>query len=123
MKKNNLHHIRSSSTHVPRYFIFALTVLCWFAALIQCLESQKNSSIISPFIETTVPAYSTHRFQNSFTHCVYSHETDDYYDYYLYSPLIKAAGIQPIGQGYNLHVAITKDGHIYLGFPDITCDF
>lgn len=122
MNKSNLRQIRTSGTHVPRYILLALTIFCWFAALIQCLKSQKNSSLVSPFIETTVPAYSTHCLENS-SYCVYSHETNDYNDYYFYSPLIEKAGIEPIGQGYNLHIAVKKDGHIYLGFPNITCDF
>lgn len=122
MNKSNSRQIRTSGTHVPRYFLFGLTVFCWLAALVQCLKSQKNSSLVSPFTETTVPAYSTHCLANS-SHCIYSHETNDYYDYYFYSPLIEKAGIAPIGQGYNLHIAVKKNGSIYLGFPNITCDF
>ena len=95
----------------------------WFAALIQCLKSQKDSSFIRPFIETAVPAYSTQCLKDSSSYCIYSHEADDYYDYYFYSPLIEAAGVKPIGQGYNVHVAVKKDGSVYLGFPNITCDF
>lgn len=123
MNKSDSRYIRTSSTHVPRYFVLGLAVFCWFAALIQCLKSQKEHSFISSLIETTVPAYSTQSLKNSSSYCVYSHETDDYYDYYFYSPAVEAAGIAPIGQGYNLHVAVKKDGHIYLGFPNITCDF
>lgn len=123
MNKTKSRHIRTSSTHVPRYFVLGLAIFCWFAALIQCLKSQKELSFIRPLIETTVPAYSTQSLKNTSTYCVYSHETKDYYDYYFYSPLIETAGIEPIGQGYNLHVAVKKDGHIYLGFPNITCDF
>lgn len=123
MNKSDSRYKRTSSTHVPRYFVLGLAIFCWFAALIQCLKSQKEHSFISPLIETTVPAYSTQSLKNSSSYCVYSHETDDYYDYYFYSPAAEAAGIAPIGQGYNLHVAVKKDGHIYLGFPNITCDF
>ncbi|MDE6851429.1 MAG: hypothetical protein K2J67_02930 [Lachnospiraceae bacterium] len=123
MNQLNSRHMRTSSTHVPRYFILGLAIFCWFAALIQCLKSQQNHSFISPLIETTVPAYSTQSLKNSSSYCVYSHEANDYYDYYFYSPLVESAGIAPIGQGYNLHVAVKKDGHIYLGFPNITCDF
>ena len=54
MNKPNSRHIQTSSTHVPRYFILGLTIFCWFAALIQCLKSQKDQSFISPLIETTV---------------------------------------------------------------------
>ncbi|MDO4165977.1 MAG: hypothetical protein Q4D32_01085 [Eubacteriales bacterium] len=123
MKKITSRYIRPSSTHVPRYFLFGLTIFCWFAALLQCLESQKNSSLVSPFIETTVPAYSTQSFKNSIPHCVYSHKSDEYNDYYFYSPVIKSIGIDPTSQGYNMHLVIKKDGHVYLGLPNITCDF
>ncbi len=123
MKKLNSRYLRSSGTHVPRYFVLGLAIFCWFAALIQCLKSQKDSSFIRPFIETAVPAYSTQCLKDSSSYCIYSHEADDYYDYYFYSPLIEAAGVKPIGQGYNVHVAVKKDGSVYLGFPNITCDF
>ena len=116
MKKLNSRYLRSSGTHVPRYFVLGLAIFCWFAALIQCLKSQKDSSFIRPFIETAVPAYSTQCLKDSSSYCIYS-------DYYFYSPLIEAAGVKPIGQGYNVHVAVKKDGSVYLGFPNITCDF
>lgn len=55
--------------------------------------------------------------------CIYSHQTSDFHDLYYYSPILASVGISPIGQGYNLHAAITDDGHIYLGFPNITNDY
>lgn len=56
-------------------------------------------------------------------HLILSHQEPNYYDFYYYSPKLEASGIQPAIQGYNIHVAITRNGHTYLGFPQINYDF
>lgn len=122
MEKNNYHFLHAKKTHVPRYIIIALAVFCWFAALFQCLQAEKNSLFKNPFKETIVPAYSTHCSDSSVS-CIYSHETCDYTDYYFYNSALEDAGIAPIGRGYNVHVVAKKDGRIYFGFPDINCDY
>lgn len=122
MKKNNYHSEHGQKIYISRYIIIALAVFCWFAALFQCLQAEKNSLFKNPFMETTVPAYSTHCSNTSFS-CIYSHEAPDYTDYYFYNPELEAAGIKPVGQGYNAHVVVKKDGRIYYGFPDINCDY
>lgn len=122
MKKNNGSLVHGRKRCISRYIIIALAVFCWFAALFQCLQAEKNSFLKNPFMETTVPAYSTH-CSNSSLSCIYSHETQDYTDYYLYSPDVEAAGVAPIGQGYNVHVVVKKDGSMYYGFPDIEGDY
>lgn len=122
MKKNNYSLLHGRKRYISRYIIIALAVLCWFAALFQCLQAEKNSLFKNPFMETTVPAYSTHCSSSSLS-CIYSHETQDYTDYYLYSPDVEAAGVAPINQGYNVHVVVKKDGSMYYGFPDIDGDY
>ena len=47
-----------------------------------------------------------------------------YTDYYLYSPkLCKENNILPVSDGFNIHIAITDSGKIYLGLPYIDYDF
>ncbi len=119
---NNNSNMHSKKPHISRYIIIALAIFCWFAALIQCLQAEKNSSVGNLFMKTTVPAYSTHCSIPSST-CIYSHETLNYTDYYFYNPDLEAAGVHPVGQGYNMHIVVKKDGRIYFGFPNINCDY
>lgn len=60
---------------------------------------------------------------DSSLHLIFSHQEPNYYDFYYYSPKLEASGVQPVTQGYNVHVAITQNGHTYLGFPQINYDF
>lgn len=55
--------------------------------------------------------------------CIFSHSETSYNDYYFFSPVLDNMGFPCSSQGYNLHVAVTKSGHTYLGFPQITYDF
>lgn len=55
--------------------------------------------------------------------CVFSHSETSYDDYYFYSPILENMGYSRTATGYNVHVAVTKNGHIYLGFPQINYDF
>lgn len=49
---------------------------------------------------------------------------NSYTDYYLYSPkLCNEKNITPISNGFNIHLAITHSGKIYLGLPYIDFDF
>ncbi|MCH5267567.1 MAG: hypothetical protein J1E62_04400 [Lachnospiraceae bacterium] len=55
--------------------------------------------------------------------CIFSHSETTYDDYYFYSPVLEEAGYSRTSGGYNLHMAVTKSGHTYLGFPQIAYDF
>lgn len=55
--------------------------------------------------------------------CFFSHSETNYDDYYFYSPVLESMGYSSTSGQYNIHVAVTKSGHIYLGFPQINYDF
>lgn len=61
--------------------------------------------------------------QDTSLQCIFSHSESSYDDYYFFSPVLDKKGYPCSPQGYNLHVAVTKSGHTYLGFPQITYDF
>ena len=52
-----------------------------------------------------------------------SHIETNYADYYLYSTKLNKLGFPASSFGQNLHIAVTKNGHIYLASPQIDYDF
>lgn len=52
-----------------------------------------------------------------------AHTETNYADYYLYSAKLNKLGYPAASFGQNLHIAITKSGHIYLASPQIDYDF
>ena len=52
-----------------------------------------------------------------------SHIETNYADYYLYSTKLNKLGFPASSFAQNLHIAVTKNGHIYLASPQIDYDF
>lgn len=111
----------------PRIVISLLTALCWIAALANILLSFSDDDPLQS--GNTIPAYSTISSEcstllhDNSLQCIFSHSETSYDDYYFFSPVLDSMGYPCSSQGYNLHVAVTKSGHTYLGFPQITHDF
>lgn len=79
--------------------------------------------ILSDVPHSSISSECSKLLQDNALQCIYSHSETSYDDYYFYSPVLHAMGIPSSSQGYNLHVAVTKSGHTYLGFPQISYDF
>ena len=143
---------RSFIIMLKQYIISILAGFCWIAALTNLLLSlSANYSPASE--NTVPAYYSTQNYrlspvsqdtyelflsdvpcsdifsecskllQDTSLQCLYSHKEPAYKDYYFYSPELEKMDIPSSPHGYNLHVAVTKSGHIYLGFPEISYDF
>ena len=92
-----------------------------FCIGIACIGSD---SYFQPFPEgSQVRSYFATLLHDPSLQLVSSHIETNYADYYLYSTKLNKLGFPASSFGQNLHIAVTKNGHIYLASPQIDYDF
>lgn len=130
------HRIRNS------YILISLLAgVCWILALtailFQLSDTSANAGSAVPAYSSHSPVYSNTNFpegsqvRSYFATLLHdpslqllsSHIETNYADYYLYSTKLNKLGFPASSFGQNLHIAVTKNGHIYLASPQIDYDF
>lgn len=125
-----------------RILIVLLAAFCWLAALsklamqiifpyssdyhvdsykIQPLTRQ-TYEIVTQDSNPSIRLLSSEILQDNHLQTVYKHEEKHYKDYYFYSSTLDH-NTDHFSVPYNVQIAITDTGHIYMGFPQIDYDF
>ena len=140
---------RLFTTHfLSKSFAISLSLLCWLAVLFnfstehtnssaQAFTAFSTSSINCPDNSPEIKMINKNTYEllynNTFDilkqydknlSLISSYTADNYTDYYFYSPkLCNEKNITPVSNGFNIHLAITQSGKVYLGLPYIDYDF
>lgn len=140
---------RLFTTHfLSKSFAISLSLLCWLAVLFnfstehtnssaQAFTAFSTSSINGPDNSPEIKMINKNTYEllynNTFDilkqydknlSLISSYTADNYTDYYFYSPkLCNEKNITPVSNGFNIHLAITQSGKVYLGLPYIDYDF
>lgn len=125
-----------------RILIVLLAAFCWLAALSKLamqiiapysshyhVDSYKMRSLTSQTYEivtqdskSSIQSLCSDLLQDDQLQTVYKHEEKRYKDYYFYSPTLEHS-TDHSNVPYNVQIAVTDTGHIYMGFPQIDYDF
>ena len=140
---------RLFTTHfLSKSFAISLSLLCWLAVLFnfstehtnssaQAFTAFSTSSINGPDNSPEIKMINKNTYELSYNNTfdilkqydknlslISSYTADNYTDYYFYSPkLCNEKNITPVSNGFNIHLAITQSGKVYLGLPYIDYDF